>query len=368
MLTVGIGYPVGLDLAYVGTRRMYDLSPTSDTKQLESLMGSAYAAGEAKGGGAPLFIRFMIEELWPWITAHYDVSDDRTYVGDSMGGLFGCYTLFNHHGFFNRYVIGSPWICWDHPLVFDYEEQYTAAHDDLDAVVFLAAGGAEEVISPFADPAMAATFKVANTQEYTERLGSAPGVAQLSEPPGEDIDLPRGDALHRSVRVDPARHALRLPGPVARPAVPATRAAGGRAATSGRRPPAPRRRARSASSRSAVTRTTGSSLSAARAASVSSPCPGTWTTSTPPAVPASAPRFACPSSTRTTRPVSVPSTTARRTRSTRSRAAPGRSAPPACRPGAHDVGRVDEEHGPSFRGVPAGLLGSGDGPDGSLGS
>lgn len=172
VLTVGIGYPVGADLTYVGTRRMYDLSPTSDEKQLESLAGSTLAGGEARGGGAPLFIRFMIEELWPWIAANYDVSEDRTYVGDSMGGLFGCYTLFNHPGFFNRYVIGSPWICWDHPLVFDYEERYAATHDDLDAVVFLSAGGAEDVISPVADPAMAATFKVANTQEYTERLGA----------------------------------------------------------------------------------------------------------------------------------------------------------------------------------------------------
>ncbi|WP_419552813.1 hypothetical protein [Candidatus Poriferisodalis sp.] len=61
-------------------------------------------------------------------------------VGDSMGGLFGCYTLFNRGGFFNRYVIGSPWICWDHPLVFDYEAAYADANDDLDAVVYLAAG------------------------------------------------------------------------------------------------------------------------------------------------------------------------------------------------------------------------------------
>jgi len=172
VLTVGIGYPVGTDVAYVGTRRMYDFSPTSDTWQLESLAGSMLGGGDVKGGGAPLFIRFMIEELWPWIAANYTVSNDRTYVGDSMGGLFGCYTLLNHHGFFNRYVIGSPWICWDHPLVFDYEEQYAATHDDLDAVVFLSAGGAEDVLSPVQDAAMAAVFKVANTQEHTERLGA----------------------------------------------------------------------------------------------------------------------------------------------------------------------------------------------------
>jgi len=170
-LTVGIGYPVGLDIAYVLRRRMYDFSPTSDEWQLGMLASSPLVAGEVKAGGAPLFFRFMSEELWPWIAARYNVSGDRTYVGDSMGGLFGIYTLFNHHGFFKRYVIGSPWICWDHPLCFDYEANYAAAHNDLDAMVFLSAGGAEHVLSPTFDPAIGAIFAKANTAAHTVRMG-----------------------------------------------------------------------------------------------------------------------------------------------------------------------------------------------------
>jgi hypothetical protein len=64
-----------------------------------------------------------------------------------MGGLFGLYTLFNHHGFFRRYVIGSPEMDWDYPRCFDYEANYAAGHKDLDAIVFLSAGGAERVLS-----------------------------------------------------------------------------------------------------------------------------------------------------------------------------------------------------------------------------
>ena len=176
VLNVGIGYPsrgdIGADMAYVTGRRMYDFSPTPDKFQLDQLNASPLTSVEVQGGGAPMFIRFMTEELWPWIKANYNVSDDRTYVGDSMGGLFGCYTLFNHPGFFNRYVIGSPWICWDNPLVFDYEAQYAADHDDLDAVVFLAAGGAEHVLSPAFDPSAAEIFKIADTEAHTMRLGA----------------------------------------------------------------------------------------------------------------------------------------------------------------------------------------------------
>jgi hypothetical protein len=171
VLTVGIGYPVGTDIAYVTRRRMYDFSPTSDERVLGVFSSRPFVGGEVKGGGAPLFFRFMSEELWPWIAERYNVSHDRTYVGDSMGGLFGLYTLLNHHGFFRRYVIGSAAIFWDYPLCFDYEANYAAAHDDLDAVVFLSAGGAEEVLSPKFDPAIGAILAKAETAARTVRMG-----------------------------------------------------------------------------------------------------------------------------------------------------------------------------------------------------
>jgi len=172
ILSVGIGYPVGADIAYVMRRREYDLSPTSDERQLRALASSPLFAGELKGGGAPLFFRFMSEELWPWIAERYNVSGDRTYVGDSMGGLFGIYILLNHHGFFTRYVIGSPWICWNHPLCFDYEAHYAAEHDDLEATVFLSAGGAEHLLSPAFDPGMTAIFATVDTEAHTVRMGA----------------------------------------------------------------------------------------------------------------------------------------------------------------------------------------------------
>jgi len=171
VLTVGIGYPAGAGLAYVLRRRLYDFSPTSDEWYLKIFGSSPQFAGDAKGGGAPLFFRFMSEELWPWIAERYNVSRDRTYVGDSMAGLFGIYTLFNHHGFFKRYVIGSPEMDWDFPRCFDYEANYANGHKDLDAIVVLSAGGAERVLSATADPATATVFAKADRAGHTGRMG-----------------------------------------------------------------------------------------------------------------------------------------------------------------------------------------------------
>ncbi len=172
VITVGIGYPND-DEMFITTRRMYDFSPTTDQWQLDQLSASDLMEGEMKAGGAADFFAFMREELWPWLSERFELTDDRTYLGDSMGGLFGTYALLNHHGFFNRYIIGSPWLCWDKPLCFDYEAAYAANHNDLDAIVFLSAGGAEDVMSPAFDASATAVFDAAETEAHAVRMGQS---------------------------------------------------------------------------------------------------------------------------------------------------------------------------------------------------
>jgi len=45
---------------------------------------SPLTVGDVQAGGAPLFIRFIRDELWPWLAARYNVAQNRTYVGDSL--------------------------------------------------------------------------------------------------------------------------------------------------------------------------------------------------------------------------------------------------------------------------------------------
>ena len=56
--------------------------------------------------GHALFIR---EVVFPYMADNYRVSaTERTYVGNSLGGLFGAYILFKHPTMFSSYVLGSP--------------------------------------------------------------------------------------------------------------------------------------------------------------------------------------------------------------------------------------------------------------------
>ena len=82
-----------------------------------------------------------------WVSERFNVSDDTTYIGDSMGGLFGLYTLFTEPRAFKRYVIGSPWQEWNYPTTFELEESYAENNNDMEAIVY-PEGAEEHIIGP----------------------------------------------------------------------------------------------------------------------------------------------------------------------------------------------------------------------------
>ena len=59
--------------------------------------------------GADQSIRFLKEELIPFVEKNYRTNAFRTLYGHSVGGLFTMYTLFNNPGLFTAYIAGSPW-------------------------------------------------------------------------------------------------------------------------------------------------------------------------------------------------------------------------------------------------------------------
>ncbi len=171
VLVVLVGYPIGADFARFIYLRTRDFSPTIDDRQVSEM--AAMAGETVPAGGAPAFLNFLTQELRPWVKEHYDVTDDSTYVGDSMGGLFGTWTLLNHPEAFNRYVIGSPWLCWDEKVSTGWEADYAASHTDLPATVFLAAGAEEHIRGPYATEWVSPVFARADTAGHTRRLGAA---------------------------------------------------------------------------------------------------------------------------------------------------------------------------------------------------
>jgi len=65
------------------------------------------------GGGAETFLKFMKEELFPYIEDTYETQNKRLLTGWSLGGLFTTYCYLNHPDVFDYYLAVSPSLWWD---------------------------------------------------------------------------------------------------------------------------------------------------------------------------------------------------------------------------------------------------------------
>lgn len=64
-------------------------------------------------GGALNFIKFMKEELQPYVHSKYPVDTMSTIIGHSTGGLFVLYAYTHHPDVFDNYLAIDPSLWWD---------------------------------------------------------------------------------------------------------------------------------------------------------------------------------------------------------------------------------------------------------------
>lgn len=150
-ITVGIGYPVD-NIAQSMALRGRDLTPTvvdglSDYHQIP-LEGVVPVEAAEASGGAPAFLQFIEEQLIPFVDGKYHtIPGENSFSGHSLGGVFGLYVLFHHPQAFDNFIIGSPSIWWDDEIALEWARKYAQSGEPLDARVYLAVGGREEVVS-----------------------------------------------------------------------------------------------------------------------------------------------------------------------------------------------------------------------------
>jgi predicted alpha/beta superfamily hydrolase len=106
--------------------------------------------GNSKGSGdGPKFLHFLRTELIPFVEANYRGDPARRILGGhSLGGLFTLYAMFSDPSFFWGYLAGSPALPWGDNFVVKQEEEYAKKHKDLPARLYIAAGGAESLMTP----------------------------------------------------------------------------------------------------------------------------------------------------------------------------------------------------------------------------
>ncbi len=74
-------------------------------------------------GGSEAFIQFIEKELQPYVEKAYKVKDEKTIIGQSLGGLLATEILAKKPDLFDKYIIVSPSLWWDHQSLLDLEFQ-----------------------------------------------------------------------------------------------------------------------------------------------------------------------------------------------------------------------------------------------------
>lgn len=113
-------------IATVNRRRDFTF-PTTISKDLERYPTS---------GNSNKFIAFIQKELQPFIEKKYKTNNDKTIIGQSLGGLLTTEILFTKSFLFNKYIIISPSLWWNNGSLLKQD----AKLDDKKRDIYIAVG------------------------------------------------------------------------------------------------------------------------------------------------------------------------------------------------------------------------------------
>ncbi|EDP69816.1 putative esterase [Flavobacteriales bacterium ALC-1] len=89
-------------------------------------------------GGANNFLKFVKQELKPFINNKYPTENNNTIIGHSTGGLFVLYTFLNHESVFDNYLAIDPSLWWDEEYLVKEAEEKIKTKNLKDKSVYIA--------------------------------------------------------------------------------------------------------------------------------------------------------------------------------------------------------------------------------------
>ncbi len=115
------------------TKRMRDLT----TSKVSEMYGVAF---EQENGEAAIFSKFIETELIPYVEYNYPVTNFRTLIGHSYGGLFTIYTLINNSHLFSNYIAIDPSLDWDSQELLKQAKEKLSKHNYKGKSLFMSLG------------------------------------------------------------------------------------------------------------------------------------------------------------------------------------------------------------------------------------
>jgi hypothetical protein len=96
----------------------YEKGSTGSNSRIRDFTPTVAKAWQQETGNAKGHIAFLRDTVMPFIENSYRASKtDRTFVGHSLGGLFGAYVLLTEPDLFSNYILGSPSVWFDDHVI-----------------------------------------------------------------------------------------------------------------------------------------------------------------------------------------------------------------------------------------------------------
>lgn len=91
-------------------------------------------------GGGDAFLRFISDEVVPFVDKNYRTEPYRILLGQSNTGLLTIYSLLTRPDRFNAYVASSPTLGWCEDFVQGKTHEFFRTHQSLDRMLYIAYG------------------------------------------------------------------------------------------------------------------------------------------------------------------------------------------------------------------------------------
>jgi len=97
--------PESIVVGITNTDRIRDFAPTN--------VSFSRGRKTETSGGSSNFIKFLNQELQPYINSKYPTEKNTTIIGHSIAGLFVLYSYLHHEESFDNYLAIDPSLWWD---------------------------------------------------------------------------------------------------------------------------------------------------------------------------------------------------------------------------------------------------------------
>ena len=103
-------------------------------------LGTNNSLGATKSGGGKLFLKYIKDEVIPFINKEYKTTDEKILFGHSLGGLMSVYCLLMYPELFNDYIAVSPSLWLENDYIIQEAEALFKTKNYINKNIFISDG------------------------------------------------------------------------------------------------------------------------------------------------------------------------------------------------------------------------------------